>query len=87
MRISDVKPVRRDGAQRQKCKVCGCQDKFDFHVLDSTWKKVVPLRYRNKVVCLACFDEFAFLRGVDYSRALESLYFAGDGAVFRFRLV
>lgn len=75
------------GADRQKCKVCGCLDKFDFHVLDSVWRKVVPTRYRNKVVCLACFDEFACRRRIDYAEHLEALYFAGDRAMFKFRTV
>jgi hypothetical protein len=76
-----------DGAQRQKCKVCGCSDKFDFHVVDAVWRKVVPTRYRNKVVCLACFDEFACRRRVDYAEHLEALYFAGDRAMFKFHPV
>jgi len=75
------------GARRQKCKACGCPDKFDFHVPDATWEKVVPPRYRNKVVCLGCFDKFAFEKQVDYSDSLEVLYFAGDRAVFKFAAV
>jgi hypothetical protein len=76
-----------EGSHRQKCKVCGCQDKFDFHVLDAVWKKVVPTRFRNKVVCLACFDEFACRRRIDYADHLEELYFAGDRAMFKFQPV
>lgn len=87
LRRSDIEFDRRDGAQRQKCKVCGCTDKFDFHILDKMWKKVVPARFRNKVVCLACFDEFAYKRGIDYSDALDALYFAGDRVVFKFEPV
>ncbi len=74
-------------AQRQKCKVCGCPDKFDFHVPDAIWQKIVPSRYRNKVVCLGCFDKFAFEKQVDYSDFLDVLYFAGDRAVFKFTAV
>jgi hypothetical protein len=73
-----------EGSQRQKCKVCGCLDKFDFHVLDAVWRKIVPTRFRNKVVCLACFDEFACRKRVDYAEYLEALYFAGDRAMFKF---
>lgn len=65
---------------RQRCKVCGCRDKFNFYVPDELWEKVVPPRYRNRVVCLACFDDFAKQRGVDYATSLKTLYFAGDGA-------
>ena len=75
------------GLKRQTCKVCGCQDKFDFHVRDDLWKKIVPVRYRNNVVCLACFDNFALRKQIDYSDSLEVLYFAGDRAVFKFQTV
>jgi hypothetical protein len=78
---------RLAGVRRQKCKVCGCPDKFDFHVPDAIWEKIVPSRYLNKVVCLGCFDKFAFEKQVDYSGSLEVLYFAGDRAVFKFTAV
>jgi hypothetical protein len=78
---------RLAGVRRQKCKVCGCPDKFDFHVPDTIWEKIVPSRYLNKVVCLGCFDKFAFEKQVDYSGSLEVLYFAGDRAIFKFTAV
>ncbi len=84
-RIKETQNIAR--ARQQKCKVCGCSDKFDFHVPDAIWEKVVPPRYRNKVVCLGCFDKFAFEKQVDYSDSLEVLYFAGDRAVFKFTAV
>jgi hypothetical protein len=86
-RTTDIQFDRGNGRQRQKCKVCGCLDKFNFTIRDTVWRKVVPARYRNKVVCLACFDAFAFKRRIDYSAALKVLYFAGDGAVFKFQTV
>jgi len=70
--------------QRQTCKVCGAADKFDFHVPDDLWAAIVPPPYRNRVVCLYCFDEFAAERGVDYSRAVAELCFAGRKASFVF---
>jgi hypothetical protein len=45
------------------------------------------MRFRNRVLCLACFDDFARRRQVDYASCLRTLYFAGDRAVFRFRTV
>jgi hypothetical protein len=75
------------GQQRQTCKVCGCVDKFDFHVPDAIWKKVVPARYQKNVVCLDCFDNFALQKQVDYSGSIDTLYFAGDRAVFTFQTV
>ena len=72
---------------RQTCKVCGRPDKFDFHVPDDVWQAVVPLEFRNRVVCLACFDDFAEARQVNYATCLApSLWFAGDAATFEFRV-
>jgi len=73
--------------QQQTCKVCGCVDKFDFHVPDTVWKKVVPGKYLTQVVCLSCFDKFASKRDIDYSRFVDLLYFAGDRAFLRFETV
>ncbi|MBI4528988.1 MAG: hypothetical protein HY695_34760 [Deltaproteobacteria bacterium] len=69
------------------CAVCGCIDKFDYHISDSVWEKVVPTRYRKRVVCLACFDEFAFEKEINYSDSIDVLYFAGEQAIFKFRTV
>jgi hypothetical protein len=69
---------------RQRCKVCGCRDKFDFHIEDEVWQKVVPIQYQNRVVCLACFDDFAKKKEVDYSPSLKEIYFAGDKVSFQF---
>ncbi|GEA17514.1 hypothetical protein E306M_06480 [Moorella sp. E306M] len=72
---------------RQRCKVCGCRDKFDFDVPDEVWQAVVPPKYQNRVVCLACFDDFAKKKEVDYSASIQELYFAGDKAGLTFRKV
>lgn len=74
------------GPMRQTCKECYRQDKFDFSVPDDVWAAVVPAELVNRVVCLACFDEFARRKGVDYAGALTTLFFAGDRAVFVFRV-
>ena len=70
----------------QTCRVCGCRDKFSFDVPDDVWRAVVPPG-ENGVVCLSCFDDFARERGVDYSKAIMTLYFAGEGSCFEFRRV
>jgi hypothetical protein len=75
-----------DAAMRQTCKACGREDKFDFHVSDEVWNAVLPARLRNHVVCLGCFDDSARRRQVDYATCLRTLYFAGDRAVFEFRV-
>jgi hypothetical protein len=66
--------------QRQTCKVCNCPDKFDFHVPDDVWQKVVPPPHQDDVVCLSCFDRLAFDKKVNYAAHVETLYFAGEAA-------
>jgi hypothetical protein len=73
--------------RRQRCAVCKCTDKFNFAVPDEVWREVVPHEYQNKVVCLQCFDEFARKENIDYSNALQTLYFAGSKAAFKFQAV
>lgn len=70
---------------RQRCKVCGCRDKFDFHVPDHIWNEVIPGKYRNRVVCLACFDDFASKKKADYSASIKRLYFAGNNISLRLK--
>jgi hypothetical protein len=72
--------MTNDESQRQTCKVCGCKDKFDYHVSDQMWQQVVPTDHRNKVVCLSCFDDFAHERGIRYGDDVRTLYFAGRAA-------
>jgi hypothetical protein len=70
---------------RQTCKVCGRPDKFDYHVSDEIWGAVVPPPFQNRVVCLFCFDGFAYERNIKYSIGIDTLYFAGDQATFIFQ--
>lgn len=70
--------------KRQKCSVCGCHEKFNFHVPDEIWEKVIPKKYRNRVICLSCFDNFAREKDVDYSESITDLIFAGDKAAVKF---
>jgi hypothetical protein len=86
MRIADRRGDR-SGFKRQRCRVCKCEDKFNFYVPDEVWREIVPPEYQNKVVCLPCFDEFARKQNVDYSRSIEVLYFAGRQASFKFQTV
>ena len=86
MRLRSTK-IDLSGLKRQKCKVCNCEDKFNFNVPDKLWREIVPAEYQNKVVCLPCFDEFAREQNVDYSDSIEVLYFAGRQASFKFQTV
>jgi hypothetical protein len=72
---------------QQTCKICGRPDKFDFHVPDDIWEEVVGEKFKNRVVCLNCFDDLADLKGVKYSDSLQGIYFAGSRATFVFRVV
>lgn len=66
-----------DHLQRQRCKVCWHADGFDFQVTDEVWLRVLPKHLHDHVVCLRCFDDFAFAAKVDYSRHLTTLHFSG----------
>lgn len=70
--------------RRQRCRFCGRPDKFNFHVPDDVWVRVVPPPFVDGVVCLFCFDAFAEARCVDYASCLGEMWFAGDKAVFQF---
>ena len=72
--------------ERQFCKVCGKRDKFDFHVPNELWFRIVPEAYHKNVVCIACFDSFALARGIDYVQELKEVYFAGDRGIAIFTL-
>lgn len=72
---------------RQTCKRCGREDKFDFWVPDDVWAAAVPHRFRERVLCLACFDDFAYENRIDYAAHLSRLYFAGDQATFEFNVM
>jgi hypothetical protein len=70
---------------RQTCKVCGRPDRFDFHVAEGVWARIVPAPYRQLVVCLSCFDLFACAVGQTYT--LDGpLYFVGDAATLVFEV-
>jgi len=71
---------------KQRCKICGSRDKFDFHVTEEIWNKVVPSQYQNRVVCLSCFDDFAKEKSIHYKDALDELCFAGDMENLNFQI-
>jgi hypothetical protein len=67
--------------------VCGRRDKFDYKVPSDLWQTIVPSQYACRVVCLACFDDFARAAGAAYSDAIQELYFAGDRACLKFHRI
>ncbi len=52
---------------REICKRCGRENPLGFTVPDEVWNKAVPPEYRNKELCILCFDEFATYAGVDWT--------------------
>ncbi len=61
-RIRTYIAERRSG--QQTCKVCGRpQNEVDFCVSSREWNTIVPVRWTNLAVCLACFEQFAHERG------------------------
>lgn len=71
---------------RQRCKVCGYRDKFDFYIDDCIWKKVVPKKFQNRVVCMSCFDDFAKKKGISYEGYVHAFHFAGDADSFELQV-
>ena len=72
---------------RKLCGAGGRPDKFEYHVPDDIWERVVPTALRNRSVRLVCFDDFAAMRRVNYARHLAvSLRFVGDAATFEFEM-
>ena len=67
---------------RQTCRVCRRPDKFNFSVADADWTAVVPAGYRHVVVCLSCFDAFAFAAGYDF--VTSALVFVDDQCTVAF---
>jgi hypothetical protein len=71
--------------KQQSCKVCGRSDKFNYNVRDELWKKVVPVKFHNKVVWNALIGWP--LKNVDYADSINTLYFVGNQAAFTFQTV
>lgn len=60
---------------------------FNFHVPDNIWASVVPKEFRDKVVCLRCFDKFAFENKINHAKYLDKMYFVGDKAIMELKIV
>jgi hypothetical protein len=62
------------------CKVCGYATGLDFLVPNATWDSIVPLEFRNLVICLHCFDKFAGEADMDYEDKIINFWFAGHNS-------
>lgn len=56
---------------REICKRCGRESPVGFDVPDEIWEKAVPPQYRDRVLCIHCFDELATRAGVDWTDAIK----------------
>lgn len=72
---------------RQTCKACQCADKFNYHVPDALWRRIVPKEFRTSAICLECFDKFAAEKDIRYADELDAVYFAGDKAAMELKVV
>ena len=64
----------------ERCKICGRPNDFSFDVPDEVWARVVPAPYRNRVVCLSCFDYFASAKNIEYAKTIRQIHFNGRKA-------
>ena len=78
--------MRKNKEMKQTCKVCNRPDILCFHVPDETWEAIVPKKYRKKVACLWCFDEFAARKDIYYANQLRELHFVGDKSTIEFSI-
>jgi len=44
-----------------KCAVCGCDERYTYHVPESLWRRVLPKRLWDEIVCAKCFHEAAMI--------------------------
>src|SRR5262249_20447750 len=51
------------------CAVCGFLENCAFKVMDDAWKTIVPIEYRNQIVCVKCFEAFASAKQIELLRA------------------
>lgn len=53
--------------RREVCKCCNRPNAVGFKVPDHIWEAAVNPEYRDKVLCLQCFDVMATLNGVNWT--------------------
>src|SRR5690606_36929680 len=59
------------GVTRELCKRCWRFNPVGFSVPDEVWNRVVPEEFRNRVLCIMCFDYFATEHGVEWAQCVE----------------
>lgn len=41
------------------CVICGCEENYVYHVPENWWRKIIPEKYWNEIVCAGCFHNYA----------------------------
>ena len=59
------------------CSRCDQHPKFDYHVDDEFWRKVVPPDEQLGVVCLPCLDRLVDVLGMEVGQHLRQVQFTG----------
>ena len=59
--------------RQETCAVCGFLENCDFKVMDDAWKTIVPIEYRNQIVCVKCFEDFASAKQIELLRQTACL--------------
>ena len=74
-------------ATRELCKCCYKFNPVGYNMPDEIWNKVVPEEFRNKVLCLTCFDYFATENGVDWTKHIEEVYFVSGAMHIKYEIL
>jgi hypothetical protein len=56
---------------REICKLCSSVNPVGFSVPDDIWQAVVPIGYRQNVVCLTCFTRIGDSKNVLWDNEIE----------------
>jgi hypothetical protein len=74
-------PAEKLRPREQKCARCGAVDGMNFHVPDETWRSVAGPEWtgdrHDTVLCLACFDQLAAEKVVEYADVIGDILFTG----------
>lgn len=42
-----------------KCIICKCDENYIYHVPENFWRKIIPKKYWNEIICAGCFHKYA----------------------------
>lgn len=59
---------------RETCKRCGRENPLGFNIPDDIWKAAISPQWRDKTLCILCFDELATYAGVKWDESKIEFY-------------